>query len=138
MTSGTPESIQNWVLSGFQNSLDLASISCLDAKAISSSATFTSRPRGNRTGLTRQGRSAKPNKYRVNRLLSRGCVSGRLTQPELLIRYRDGCYAPCNMRQSGRTCWWGGMEPGGLTPCPRGRDPQGRELNGSPRSSPYR
>src|SRR5580658_1276527 len=43
MTSGTPESIQNWVLSGFQNCLDLASISCLEAKEISSSATTTSR-----------------------------------------------------------------------------------------------
>ena len=34
MTSGTPESIQNCVLSGFQNSFDLASISLLEAKAI--------------------------------------------------------------------------------------------------------
>src|SRR3984957_14319019 len=42
MTSGTPESIQNWVLSGFQNCLDFASMSCLEAKAISSSATITS------------------------------------------------------------------------------------------------
>ena len=38
MTSGTPESVQNWVLSGFQNCLDRASISALDGKAISSSA----------------------------------------------------------------------------------------------------
>ncbi len=38
MTSGTPESDQNWVLSGFQNCLDRASISALDGKAISSSA----------------------------------------------------------------------------------------------------
>ncbi len=38
MTSGTPESAQNWVLSGFQNCLDRASISALDGKAISSSA----------------------------------------------------------------------------------------------------
>src|SRR5208283_6012526 len=36
MTSGTPASIQNWVLSGFQNSFDLASMSLLEAKAISS------------------------------------------------------------------------------------------------------
>src|SRR5215813_667275 len=42
MTSGTPESTQNWVLPGFQNSLDLASMSPLEAKAISSSATVTS------------------------------------------------------------------------------------------------
>ena len=47
MTSGTPESIQNWVLSGFQNCLDFASISCLEAKAISSSATVTSSGAGN-------------------------------------------------------------------------------------------
>src|SRR5690348_17206575 len=43
MTSGTPESTQNWVLAGFQNSLDLASMSPLEAKAMSSSATITSR-----------------------------------------------------------------------------------------------
>src|SRR5262252_806614 len=42
MTSGTPESTQNWVLPGFQNSLDLASMSPLEAKAMSSSATVTS------------------------------------------------------------------------------------------------
>jgi len=36
MTSGTPESIQNWVLPGFQNCLDFASISLLDAKAMRS------------------------------------------------------------------------------------------------------
>src|SRR6266567_2889875 len=45
MTSGTPESTQNWVLAGFQNSLDLASMSPLEAKAMSSSATATSTPR---------------------------------------------------------------------------------------------
>src|SRR5882757_6875303 len=45
MTSGTPESTQNWVLAGFQNSLDLASMSPLEAKAMSSSATVTSAPR---------------------------------------------------------------------------------------------
>src|SRR6266567_5533776 len=44
MTSGMPESTQNWVLAGFQNSLDLASMSPLEAKAMSSSATFTSAP----------------------------------------------------------------------------------------------
>src|SRR5690242_12681209 len=44
MTSGTPESTQNWVLAGFQNSLDLASMSPLEAKAMSSSATVTSAP----------------------------------------------------------------------------------------------
>src|SRR5262249_35603028 len=44
MTSGTPESTQNWVLDGFQNSLDLASMSPLEAKAMSSSATVTSAP----------------------------------------------------------------------------------------------
>src|SRR6516164_2850712 len=42
MTSGTPESTQNCVLPGFQNSLDLASMSPLEAKAMSSSATVTS------------------------------------------------------------------------------------------------
>ncbi len=42
MTSGTPESIQNWVLSGFQNCLDFASMSCFEAKEISSSVTATS------------------------------------------------------------------------------------------------
>ncbi len=54
MTSGTPESIQNWVLSGFQNCLDLASISPLEAKAMSSSATATSAPGPS---------SVQPNKY---------------------------------------------------------------------------
>src|SRR5580704_10982609 len=67
MTSGTPESIQNWVLSGFQNCLDLASRSCLEAKAISSSATVTSSGAGQPTC-----RSAQPNKYRTDRLLSSG------------------------------------------------------------------
>src|SRR5258705_3607178 len=38
MTSGTPESTQNCVLSGFQNCLDRSSISALDGKAISPSA----------------------------------------------------------------------------------------------------
>ena len=42
MTSGTPESIQNCVLSGFQNCLDFASMSCFEAKEISSSVTATS------------------------------------------------------------------------------------------------
>jgi hypothetical protein len=42
MTSGTPESIQNWVLSGFQNCLDFASMSCFEAKEISSSVIATS------------------------------------------------------------------------------------------------
>ena len=42
MTSGTPESIQNCVLSGFQNCFDFASMSCLEAKEISSSVTATS------------------------------------------------------------------------------------------------
>ena len=42
MTSGTPESIQNCVLSGFQNCLDFASMSCLEVKEISSSVTATS------------------------------------------------------------------------------------------------
>ena len=54
MTSGTPESIQNWVLSGFQNCLDLASISPLEAKVMSSSATVTSAPGPS---------SVQPNKY---------------------------------------------------------------------------
>src|SRR6266567_2241069 len=39
-------------------------------------------------------RSAKPKKYRPDRLLSRGSVSLRLTQPELLIMVPAGCYAP--------------------------------------------
>ncbi len=42
MTSGTPESIQNCVLSGFQNCFDFASMSCFEAKEISSSVTVTS------------------------------------------------------------------------------------------------
>src|ERR1700685_1670338 len=94
MTSGTPESIQNWVLSGFQNCFDFASMSCLEAKAMSSSATVTSSGAGNHVA-----RSAKPNMYRTNRLLSSGCVKGRLTQPELLIMDPDACYAPRNMRR---------------------------------------
>src|SRR2546423_10520993 len=40
------------------------------------------------------GRSAKPKKYRSDRLLSSGRVSLRLTQPELLIRIPADCYAP--------------------------------------------
>src|SRR6266700_6259236 len=40
------------------------------------------------------GRSAKPKKYRSDRLLSSGRVSLRLTQPELLIMVHAGCYAP--------------------------------------------
>src|ERR1700683_5133528 len=94
MTSGTPESIQNWVLSGFQNCFDFASMSCLEAKAMSSSATVTSSGAGNHVA-----RSAKQNMYRTNRLLSSGCVKGRLTQPELLIMDPDACYAPRNMRR---------------------------------------
>src|SRR5579864_4117070 len=89
MTSGTPESIQNWVLSGFQNCLDFASMSCLEAKAISSSATVTSSSCRNHMPC-----SAKPKEYRTYRLLSSGCVSLRLTQPELLIMNRPACYAP--------------------------------------------
>src|SRR5207244_2919964 len=58
MTSGTPESTQNWVLAGFQNSLDLASMSPLEAKAMSSSATVTSGTEPPR--LQRQARRAPP------------------------------------------------------------------------------
>src|SRR5690242_13595668 len=92
MTSGTPASCQNWVLSGFQNCLDFASMSCLEAKEISSSVTATSvtvRPRRNHIA-----RSAQPNEYLPDRLLSSGPVSRRLTQPEPLIMVPTGCYAP--------------------------------------------
>src|SRR6516225_4377773 len=58
MTSGTPESTQNWVLAGFQNSLDLASMSPLEAKAMSSSATVTSGTEPPR--LQRQARRTLP------------------------------------------------------------------------------
>src|SRR5216683_4632855 len=60
MTSGTPESTQNWVLAGFQNSLDLASMSPLEAKAMSSSATVTSAPGTATPRLQRQARCAPP------------------------------------------------------------------------------
>src|SRR5271154_3059403 len=100
MTSGTPESIQNWVLSGFQNCLDFASMSCLEAKAISSSATVTSsasrKPAAPRNHMPR---SAQPNKYRTNRLLSSGSVACRLTQPELLIMIPADRYPPPQMRR---------------------------------------
>src|ERR1700704_6228528 len=92
MTSGTPESIQNWVLPGFQNCLDFASMSCFEAKEISSSVIATSvtvhRCRNH------MARSAKPKKYLADRLMSSGRVSLRLTQPELLIMVPAGCYAP--------------------------------------------
>src|SRR5581483_2664189 len=92
MTSGTPASCQNWVLSGFQNCLAFASMSCLEAKEISSSVTATSvtvRPRRNHFAG-----SAEPNKYLSDRVMSRGHVSSRLTQPEVLIMVPTGCYAP--------------------------------------------
>ena len=73
MTSGTPESIQNWVLSGFQNCLDFASMSCFEAKEISSSVIATSVTAARREPLcNRMGGSAKPKSYRSDRLLSRG------------------------------------------------------------------
>src|SRR5205085_7364899 len=59
---------------------------------ISSSVTATSvtaRPRRNHIA-----RSAQPNKYLSDRLLSSGQVSLGLTQPELLITVPAGCYAP--------------------------------------------
>src|SRR5882724_9720066 len=92
MTSGTPASCQNWVLSGFQNCLDFPSMSCLEANEVSYSVTATSvtvRPRRNHIVC-----SAQPNKYLSDRLLSSGLVSRRLTQPEALIMVPAGCYAP--------------------------------------------
>src|SRR5882724_9659596 len=92
MTSGTPASCQNWVLSGFQNCLDFPSMSCLEANEVSYSVTATSvtvRPRRNHIVC-----SAQPNKYLSDRLLSSGLVSRRLTQPEALIMVPTGCYAP--------------------------------------------
>src|SRR5580700_4982403 len=90
MTSGTPESIQNWVLSGFQNCLDFASISCLEAKAISSSATVTSSGAGQPTCPVRLNQISIEQTDYCQAVL----VSYRLTQPELLIMVRAGCYAP--------------------------------------------
>src|SRR6266568_301502 len=92
MTSGTPESIQNCVLSGFQNCFDFASMSCLEAKEISSSVTATSVTvnRCRTIWIVRLNqRSIAPTV-----LLSSGRVSLRLTQPELLIMVPTGCYAP--------------------------------------------
>src|SRR5215467_14355889 len=59
MTSGTPESTQNWVLPGFQNSLDLASMSPLEAKAMSSSATVTSASGGHHRACAASHRSSR-------------------------------------------------------------------------------
>ena len=43
---------------------------------------------------TISARSAQPNMYLADRLLSSGRVARRLTQPELLIMVPTGCYAP--------------------------------------------
>ena len=53
-------------------------------------------PPGESHCCNRMARSAKPKKYRSDRLLSRGCVSLRLTQPELLIRFPQAVTLPAN------------------------------------------
>src|SRR5215470_11723171 len=95
MTSGTPESTQNWVLAGFQNSLDLASMSPLEAKAMSSSATVTSvcAPLGTlhihapAPGMFALCRLVQPNKYRMQPIsVNRVYINYIFPQPELLSR----------------------------------------------------
>src|SRR5215469_8625243 len=95
MTSGTPESTQNWVLAGFQNSLDLASMSPLEANAMSSSATATSacaplgtlHIRAPAPGHPAHRRLVQPNKYRMQPIgVNQVYISYIFPQPGLLSR----------------------------------------------------
>src|SRR5262249_28119560 len=112
MTSRTPESTQNWVLDGFQNSLDLASMSPLEAKAMSSSATVTSAPLAQhlRACTTRHASGARHPPVPLGTLHICAAALGHVRTPPVWFNQTNtGCdrlvsTGPCQLHFSGTGC----------------------------------
>src|SRR5436305_10558856 len=83
ITSGTPDCVQNRVLPGFQNRSALVSSSFLDVNPKSSPVTATS-------SLIRSTKTL-PSRTITCQVVN---VSGKLTQPRLLIANPINCYFP--------------------------------------------